>query len=247
MGGEVVLLSSQTDAHRAPAYGSAVDGLVRRIRDHIDAHALGVGDSLPSERELCVMFASSRTTVREAMRMLKTYGVVDVRPKIGAVLIDRRIDTVFDLYSFGTLELDRHSFLDTQGLRQLLEVGGFDTLVAHATTDDIEALHALNESMLTTDTPTSAALQDYAFHVRLVAILGNRQIDEIYRIMKPIILKIMENRLLHGHSPAPIYHEHLGVLEALAEGDRLAFQYRMTTHLEAGLALIRSSEREGED
>ncbi len=69
---------------------SAVETLVAQIKALIDKRYLGVGDPLPSERELGEMFASRRTTVRkEAMRILKAYGVVDVRPKVGAVITDR--------------------------------------------------------------------------------------------------------------------------------------------------------------
>src|SRR5690349_6641004 len=99
-------------------YDSAVETLVGQIKALIDKRNLGVGDPLPSERELGEMFTSSRTTVREAMRILKAYGVVDVRPKVGAVIIDRRMDAVFDLYSFNTLELNRQTYLDTQSFRR---------------------------------------------------------------------------------------------------------------------------------
>jgi len=55
--------------------GSAVDDTVARIRALIAEKGLGVGDSLPTERELCERFATSRNTVREAMRILKASGV----------------------------------------------------------------------------------------------------------------------------------------------------------------------------
>src|SRR5688572_4813578 len=141
------------DASGAPAGGrvhladSAVETTVEQIKDLIDGRNLGVGDPLPSERELCEMFSSSRNTVREAMRILKTYGVVEVRPKVGAVIIDRRMDAVFDLYSFNTLELSRETFIDTQGFRQLIEVGALDTLFANVTAEDIAALRAINDAM----------------------------------------------------------------------------------------------------
>jgi DNA-binding GntR family transcriptional regulator len=150
--------------------------MVGAIRGLIDARNLGVGDPLPSERELCEMFSSSRNTVREAMRMLKTYGVVEVRPKIGAILIDRRMDAVFDLYSFNTLELTRETFLDTQGFRQLIEVGSIDTLFARATPEDVAELRSINDQMQVAETIERSAVQDFHFHARLIAILRNRQI-----------------------------------------------------------------------
>src|SRR5688572_17093724 len=84
-----------TGYRRVHLADSAVEAVVEQLKALIDQRNLGVGDSLPSERELTEMFSSSRNTVREAMRILKAYGVVDVRPKTGAVIVDRRMDAVF--------------------------------------------------------------------------------------------------------------------------------------------------------
>ncbi len=221
---------------------SAVETAVQQIKSLIDARNLGVGDALPSERELCEMLASSRNTVREAMRILKTYGVVEVRPKVGAIIIDRRMDAVFDLYSFNTLELSRRTFLDTQGFRSLIEVGSVDLLFRGATETDVAELRAINDAMLAETNASKAAQQDFRFHARLVSILGNQQIDDIYRIMKPVMLKIMENGVSRRKSGTQNHSEHDGIVDALESRDRLAFKYRVNQHLEAGLGLFKNEE-----
>lgn len=218
---------------------SAVETLVEQIKGLIDAGNLGVGDPLPSERELGEMFSSSRTTVREAMRILKAYGVVDVRPKVGAVIIDRRMDAVFDLYSFNTLELSRDTFLDIQGFRQLIEVGSVDRLLERATPPDLAELGLINDAMREEEDIHTAAQHDFDFHSKLVGILGNNQVLEIYRIMKPVMLRIMENGVARMKSHGANYDEHGGIIDAIASRNRLAFQYRMSQHLEAGLALFK--------
>lgn len=221
---------------------SAVETLVDHIRTLIDERNLGVGDALPSERELTEMFSSSRNTVREAMRILKAYGLVDVRPKVGAIIIDRRMDAVFDLYSFNSLELSRQTFLDTQGFRRLIEVGGIDVLLEKTSADDIAELRAINDSMQDQPNHVGAAQEDFRFHLRLVSIMGNRQLIEIYRVMKPIILKIMENGVSRAKFDGANYVQHAGIIDALESGDRLAFQYRVAEHLDMGLALFREEE-----
>ena len=218
---------------------SAVETLVIQIKALIDTRNLGVGDPLPSERELGEMFASSRTSVREAMRILKAYGVVDVRPKVGAVIIDRRMDAVFDLYSFNTLEISRQSFLDTQGFRQLIEVASVDQLFDRVAAADIVALRESNDAMREEEDLPAAAQHDYPFHLQLIAILGNKQVVEIYRIMKPVMLKIMETGVARMKSNGTNYDEHGGIVDALESRNRLAYQYRMSQHLEAGLALFK--------
>lgn len=218
---------------------SAVETLVIEIKALIDKRNLGVGDPLPSERELGDMFASSRTTVREAMRILKAYGVVDVRPKVGAVITDRRMDAVFDLYSFNTLELNRQTYLDTQSFRELIEVGSVDRLMERSQPADIVELRELNDAMREESQLSKAAQHDFHFHLRLVGILGNKQVVEIYRIMQPVMLKIMETGVARMKSDGINFDEHGAIVDALESRNRLAYQYRMSQHLEAGLALFK--------
>mgnify|MGYP001407051870 CR=1 FL=1 len=225
---------------------SAVELVVEQIKMLIDRRNLGVGDALPSERELCEMFASSRNTVREAMRILKAYGVVDVRPKVGAIIIDRRMDAVFELYSFNTLELSRQTFLDTQGFRSLIEVGAVDLLFARAGPAEIAELRRLNDAMSAAGDSRRSAEDDFAFHHALVGILGNRQILDVYRIMKPVMLKIMENGVAKRKQGGVNHAEHAAIIDALEARNRIAYQFEMSRHLEAGLALFKDGAA-GED
>ena len=48
-----------------------------QILDLIRMRGLGVGDVLPTERELCDLFGASRNTVREALRTIRTYGLIE--------------------------------------------------------------------------------------------------------------------------------------------------------------------------
>ncbi len=242
--GNVISLETREPRGEARVHlaDSAVEAVVEGIKRLMDQRNLGVGDALPSERELCEMFGASRNTVREAMRILKTYGVVDVRPKAGAVIVDRRMDAVFELYSFNTLDISRQSFLDTQGFRKLIEVGAVDTLFENLEPVDIVELRAINDAMHAASTPREAALQDFGFHARLVAVTNNRQIEDIYRIMKPVMLKIMENGVSRRKFGEGNYAEHAGIVDALEARNRLAYQYRASQHLEAGLALFKDTD-----
>ena len=67
---------------------SAVDAAAGRILDLIRARQLNVGDVLPTERELSEITGASRNTVREALRTIRTYGLIEPKPRVGAVLAD---------------------------------------------------------------------------------------------------------------------------------------------------------------
>ena len=222
--------------------GSAVDETVARIRALIADARLGVGDSLPTERELCERFATSRNTVREAMRILKAWGVVDVRPKVGATIIDQRMSQAFELFSFNLIELSRQTFADIQGFRVLLEVGSVEGLFERATAADIVDLRQINGRLLGLGDLDEAIDADFQFHTRLIAVLGNNAIVDVYRIMQPVILRIMRRGKTRQTFETATFREHDEVIDALEARDRLAYQYRMKTHLEGGFQYFTGNE-----
>ncbi|MFC4672032.1 FadR/GntR family transcriptional regulator [Seohaeicola nanhaiensis] len=213
---------------------SAVDGIVAAIRTMIAERGLGVGDSLPTERELCERFGTSRNTVREAMRILKANGMVEVRPKIGATLIDNRMESAFQMFSLNVMDVSRETYDSIQGFRMLLEVTAWEQLFERLTDADVAALHDINEGFKISVPVEEAGERDFRLHTRLVSILDNKAILDVYRIMKPVILRIMirnkTRRVFEGEN----YEDHRRIIEALAARDRVAYQYLMRSHLTEG-------------
>ncbi len=214
---------------------SAVDAMVVKIRGLISDQGLGVGDSLPTERELCERFQTSRNTVREAMRILKAYGVVTVRPKVGATIIDDRMERALDLFSFNTLDISRRTFTDIQGFRNLIEVGSVDTIFDLVTPEDVAAMRAINTSLRTATSMEEASELDFRFHLRLVSILDNRAVRDVYRIMKPVIIRIMERAKELRDFNEDTFEQHAAIVDALEGKDRIRYQYALQSHLQLGL------------
>ncbi|MGV8856371.1 MAG: FadR/GntR family transcriptional regulator [Devosia sp.] len=213
---------------------SAVESLVLQIRALIDSEHLRVGDALPSERELCERFSTSRNTVREAMRMLKAYGVVEVRPKSGATIIDNRMARAFDLFSFNTIEISRKSFADIQGFRSLVEVNSVEALFDRLTDADLTALIAANHAMGGAESIEEASEADFSFHLSLVQILDNAALMEIYRIMKPVIIGIMEKGKSRQDFHTNTFAQHQAVIDGLRTRNRISYQYALQHHLNIG-------------
>lgn len=213
---------------------SAVEVLVSDIRALIARKGLGVGDTLPSERELCERFSTSRNTVREAMHMLKAYGMVEVRPKIGATIIDNRMARAFDLFSFNNAQISLDTFADIQGFRCMIEVDSAERIFDHVTPEHIQALVQANETMGAAASKEEASEADFTFHTRLVAIIGNKAVMEIYSIMKPVIIAIMEKGKSRQDFRTSTYQQHRDVIRALENRDRISYQYALQYHLHLG-------------
>jgi DNA-binding FadR family transcriptional regulator len=224
---------------------SAVDHILGEIRRLIADGNLTVGDKLPTEHDLCQRFSASRNTVREAMRMLKAYGIVEVRPKVGATIIDQRMSRAFDLFSFNVTEVSRQTFDDIQGFRELIEIGSVLQILALVSEADLAEMHAFNQQMVDAPTVIDASEFDLKFHTRLVSVIGNKSILDIYQIMTPVILRIMQRgktrRIIEGET----FREHDAILRAIERRDALGFQYLMRTHLRAGLVTFQDGGQNG--
>jgi GntR family transcriptional repressor for pyruvate dehydrogenase complex len=83
-----------------------------QVRDAISAGRYSPGDKLPSENELVNVFKVSRTSVREAMKMLAGQGLITVKRGLGAYVADYRepsrlsnLQTILSPHTENILEL----------------------------------------------------------------------------------------------------------------------------------------------
>ena len=234
------MVEIEQPAHERPAKrgnSSAVDTMAGQILDLIRARSLSVGDVLPTERELCDLFGASRNTVREALRTIRTYGLIEAKPRVGAVLTDRQGEASQTFFA-DQMDVSRSSFHDIQGFRRIIEVGIGDHLVLHATDAEIEMLETVNARILESRTQEEAARYDYDFHSALIGLAGNRTLAEMYAFLSPVIVRIMtigkEKRPVLGDTK----RAHGEITDALRARDRLAYAYLMSRHLDFGLQFL---------
>ncbi|PZM15142.1 FadR/GntR family transcriptional regulator [Rhizobium tubonense] len=221
---------------------SAVDDVVRQIRTLIRERGMGIGDVLPSEAELAVMFDSSRNTVREAFRTLKAYGVAESRQKVGAVLTGQHENAMRDLFSFA-MEISVDAFRDIQGYRRLTEMNLYDLLADRATEEMFADMELVNDAILAAESPERASELDFQFHKMLVDAAGNRTLSETYGMLKPVIQRLMMAGKSQRLTLQTVAIEHNDIVQALRARDRIAFAYHMDRHLDAGLKFIPNASK----
>jgi GntR family transcriptional regulator, transcriptional repressor for pyruvate dehydrogenase complex len=221
---------------------SAVDDVVRQIKTLIRDRGMVIGDVLPSEAELAVMFDSSRNTVREAFRTLKAYGVAESRQKVGAVLTGQHENAMRNLFSFA-MEISVDAFRDIQGYRRLTEMNLYDLLAERATEQLFEELDRINDAISSAETPRQASELDFQFHKMLVDAAGNRTLSETYGMLKPVIERLMLSGKAQRLARETVSIEHGNIVQALRVRDRIGFLYHMDRHLDAGLKFIPNGER----
>ncbi len=155
----------------------AYERVVEQIENAISTRELRPGDRLPSERELMLTFEVSRSTIREALRVLESTGLVRSRPG------DPRGPEVLQASpAMLTKTVNRLVRLDTIALSELVEFrimleGTACALAAqHRTGEQLEAMQSAVDSMEAAITrgPMAFSQADVAFHVSIWAASHNQ-------------------------------------------------------------------------
>jgi DNA-binding FadR family transcriptional regulator len=126
--------------------GRMSEVIVEKIRDLMRDGQLRPGDRLPPERELCERFGVSRVTMREALRMLESAGLVEIRVGarggafVTAPTSNRVGEGLADLLTLSVI-----SAANVTEVRLILEVGIVPLVCDRATEDDLTALEKICE------------------------------------------------------------------------------------------------------
>lgn len=210
--------------------------LVDRVEDNIvqllQEKKLKVGDSIPTELELCTSLGVSRTVVREALLRLRMMGLIESKKKKGSVITSPDIFGVLSK-SMNPHILDQDTLKDIFEIRLVLEIGMADFIFQHITQEDINELKAIvgNE-------PESSQNHlfnidhEIAFHGKLYNITGNATLRKFQSMLLPIFDYVHNSGLLKKHIELDKYVSHRGLVDILENGTPELFRNAMRNHLE---------------
>ncbi len=139
-------LPAEPELFSRVSVGRISEIIVEQIRLLMRQGQLKPGDRLPPERDLCERFGVSRVTVREALRMLESAGLVEIRvgARGGAFVTapssNRVGEGLADLLTLSVI-----SAADVTEVRLILEVGIVPLVCERATEDDLVKLEKICE------------------------------------------------------------------------------------------------------
>lgn len=205
---------------------SVVDTTIRRIVDAISEGTYKIGEKLPNEYELISELQISRNSLREAMRVLSTIGIVEIKRGDGTYVCDQINPSFVDSMVYG-LVFDASSKDELVELRQSLDEIMLRLAILKADNDDIVALSDLIEEMedsFSKGDAEAAAAADYAFHMRLVEAAKNkfliRIVKGVYQLFKHSILESISTEEEFAH--AVEYHRQLLELITTRNGEKVS-------------------------
>jgi len=106
------------------------DSITEEVLKFIEDNRLQSGDRLPSERFFCEQLQISRASFREAMKMLESYGVIEIRPGSG-MYVKAEKTLLGELASFKLhLSAEKKAIQDILDVRELMEQYAIDQIIA---------------------------------------------------------------------------------------------------------------------
>ncbi len=205
------------------------------LRDEILCGKLQPGQRLSLD-EFAQYFHVSVTPVRDALRLLASEGLVELRQRRGAFVTMPSAQAVRDVFQIRELlECSAVDFLLEQGGRACAEMQDLLDEIAAATTgesytDYLSYIHL-----------------DQRFHQYMIDCLGNERLSELYSSLGSFTLVTL---ILHSsgtHRARPTLDEHRAIMAALQAGDAQAARSAIRAHLRnAGSELLRRLEDPGD-
>jgi DNA-binding FadR family transcriptional regulator len=195
------------------AKNSLAENATEAIRTEIFAKRWPVGDKLPNEAALSAMLSVSRGTIREAVRVLVSQGLLETRQGSGTYVLSTT-DAALPL-----------SMARRAGLRDLfearcaLDVEAARLAAIRHTPQTIAALRTLltKRGNFAGGDKAAFIVRDLAFHKAVIAASGNRAMIEIYNFFSASIAETIE-ATLGEEIPEPDMQAHADIIDAIATG-----------------------------
>ena len=214
---------------------NAFEQTVERIGRAIKMGLLRPGERLPSERDLATQLALSRSTVREALRVLAEAGYLEARRgRGGGTFVASSLPKLEARDPHDVLRELGGSVADTLLFRRILEVGAAEIAADRATSDDCARLAALIDEAATYDAddyPSYRAL-DARIHVAIATLSGSVTLVAAITEAHATISEIMNGMPRSDETLVNSTAQHHRLLAAIESHDRDAARVVMREHVE---------------
>jgi GntR family transcriptional regulator, transcriptional repressor for pyruvate dehydrogenase complex len=239
-----------TDSIRSRPIRRAYEQVYDQLLEGMLSGSIANDQRFPTEAELATTFGVSRSTIRDALRMLHAEGLIRTvkgahggsfatLPTVGYVsdfmrrnleLLSRRDDVTLD------------EFLEA---RRLIEVFAVRTAASRRSTEDIAALKATLDEGAPPLSPEEQYVHNREFHVTLVDACGNSLLRIAALPIFAVLHTHLERSTLSPEFSQQVRDEHGPILDAISRGDADAAEQLMLDHLEWLSTIYRDIWRKG--
>jgi GntR family transcriptional regulator, transcriptional repressor for pyruvate dehydrogenase complex len=213
-----------------------------QIKEAIAAGRYRSGDKLPSENELAEAFRVSRTSIREAMKMLTGQGLVTVKRGVGAYVAEGREGSYLaELETI--LAREKDNILELFQIRKILETEAAGWAAAKAGPAELDKMgHLLAEAEAMARDPKGSRQKlneiNSEFHAILIKAAGNHTLEKVMAGLMDRMNEVRDITLRLPGRQAGSVVGHRQLLAALRARDSAKARAAMAKHLKAVEAII---------
>ncbi len=195
--------------------------------------ALAHGERLPPERRLAAQLSVSRASLREALSVLETLGLLRSEPYRGTFVVMNAADNApipAPIWRFG----NRYSLPEVYQFRLLTEAYAARLAAMAINTTQLAALQQIvdahKQATRTLDFVT-ASQADFELHHLLAQISGNRILADLHETYRAVFLESQRVPVARHERRWETVDEHEKLARAIAQHDPDGADYYMRLHI----------------
>lgn len=210
--------------------------VIERIKASIELGEIKPGDKLPSERDMAKLLNVSRAAIREALSVMESFGMLEIKTGIGVFLIEDQIDILLD--KLDIILSDRgFKLIEVLEVRQGIETQAAYLAAQRALSHDLKSIEeALNKLEARVKEGKLAAEEDHLFHLSVVAASKNHLLIKMLSLISDHFVqglhKSREQSLMVPGRSKLVLHEHQEIFEAIISRNADLAREKMWFHLE---------------
>lgn len=204
--------------------------VAERLLALISARHLGPGDPIPSERELGQLYRVGRSSIREALRMLESKGVIRSE-SAGSFAVAEFGNTLNHSLDF-LLSVDQADFGELFEVRHMLEAEAAALAASRRRDADVDEMAREIEAMdagLASEQDFITA--DLRFHLAIAQASQNRLIVHLMHAIRTLLQRSLASSFHVPGSPEHAVEMHRRILGAIAAQDPDEARRQMHEHV----------------
>jgi GntR family transcriptional repressor for pyruvate dehydrogenase complex len=189
------------------------EAIFKQVREKILSGELKPGDKLPSERELTAIFQRSRPSIREALRMLEMYGLIQTTPGSGGAVIKNVSLSSVEQTLENVILLKQMSITDLYEFRTVNEIAYVQWAVLRRTPEDIAKMRGIMGQAESCKDAVAINNNNMEFHQAIVDAGKNDMAKVVYHV----ISRLISNAMLTGMLALPAEQLNLHITEIIKD------------------------------
>ena len=206
--------------------------IAEQLTSQIGSRALNPGDVLPPERELTQLYRAGRSSVREALRMLESRGLIRAADNGSFAVADYRNPLNHSVRLL--LTLDEATMRDIYEVRRILECEAAALAAERREDADLARMStAIDDMVVGLEEPIGDRYieADLRFHLAIAEAARNRLLLHNMHALRDVIRRALTSIYQFPSSPRTSLEKHRAIQAAIGDRDAERARNEMRAHL----------------